>query len=141
MTIEKQDTRGSIGDDELDSLLLASKSLEKIGYSEVKEYPNGLALFLDLRKLAAEDNLPHFIILDTEMIPTPYGYEICRQIREQEFGKRIAIIGTSGDTFHVEEYKEKWLQAGADDFVDKDTIFFDRPALDEVIQNALAKYQ
>ena len=60
---------------------------------------------------AAESLRPEVILLDISM-PGMSGYEVCKQIREQEWGKTIVIVALTG--FGKEEDKKRTQEAGFD---------------------------
>jgi CheY-like chemotaxis protein len=107
-----------------------TRNLKSIGYSQIKEAVNGQEA-INL----AEEYKPHLVLMDTKM-PGIEGYEACKKIRQEEYGTNIAIIGMSDGP-----YKREWLQAGADDFLSKDTICFKKDVLEKRIQEVLDKYQ
>lgn len=65
---------------------------------------------------AAESLRPDVILLDIGM-PEMDGYETCRQMREQPWGKELFIIAVSG--YGQEEDKQKARAAGFDDHLTK----------------------
>ena len=122
-----------VDDDPTPRRLLTLTVLQVLGYSQIKEAADGPQA-LEL----APTYQPHLVFMDTKMPPGPEGYEVCRQMRQTDYGKRAAIIGMSSN--NDPELREQWLDAGADDFMDKDSIM-NRVTLDAKIQEMLAKYQ
>ena len=107
------------------------KMLDVLGYSGIRQAEDGPKA-LEL----AKDYQPHLILMDTRMPPGPEGYEVCRQMRQEDYGNRTAIIGMSNDD--NPKTREAWMEAGADDFFLKDIKLID---LDGRILAALEKYQ
>ncbi len=61
-------------------------------------------------------NKPDLILLDA-MMPSPDGFEVCRQLRQNSKTKLLPIIMVTA--LQSEEDEEKALTAGADDFLSK----------------------
>jgi CheY-like chemotaxis protein len=74
------------------------------------------------------------ILMDTDMPRGMYGYEACRIIREQ-CSRPLVIIGLSN--IATEERKRLWLEAGADDFFDKDVPDVDSSGFYQTLDNYL----
>ena len=117
--ISRQETRVLIlSMDDYGYRQLLRESLEQNGYRDIRGCTNGN----DAIRLAREYK-PHVILMRTKLSndwetqpenPKTHGYVACREIRRQDYGKDIAIIGMSAlGSF----YREKWVGAGADDFV------------------------
>lgn len=60
--------------------------------------------------------VPDLVILDL-MMPGMNGFEVCRDIRRDPTLADVKIIGVTG--FYSQEFKDKILQAGANDFLTK----------------------
>ena len=73
-------------------------------------------------------------LIDTQM-PGINGIELCRSIRRSE-ARRFAIIGMSSS----EDYREKWLEAGADEFFEKYRDFRKFESCAERIREIANKY-
>ncbi len=133
--ISRQETRVLIVDDDYEYMNLIGQSLERNGYSKIEDCTDGN----DAIRLAGEYK-PHVILMDTQLFKgraedqpettKTHGYVACREIRAQDCGKDIAIIGMSSI-----DYREKWMDAGADDFAAKPF----GSEIDDIIQNALEK--
>ena len=102
-----------------------------LGYARIRQAGDGPKA-LEL----AKDYQPHLVLMDTRMPPGPEGYEVCRQMRQEDYGKRAAILGMS--TNDNPALRKQWLEAGADNFFVKDIELTD---LDAIISAALEKYQ
>lgn len=102
-------------------------------YSQIRQERNGPRA-LDL----AREYRPGLVLMDTNM-PGPHGYEVCQQMRREDYGQTAAIIGMSGNS--DPELERKWLQAGADDFVEKGTVNSAKEDFYARILAALEKYQ
>jgi CheY-like chemotaxis protein len=64
----------------------------------------------------AETFQPHIILLDISM-PGMDGFEICRRIRGQDFGRQTAIVAVSG--WDRAEDRQKTRETGFNDYVVK----------------------
>lgn len=124
----KENIKILVVDDNTIDRHLFSLILKEIGYSQIEQAVDGHNALE-----VAESYKPHLILMDTQM-PMLSGYEVCRQIKQQEDGQNIAIIGMSNGP-----YEEKWLQAGADYFVWKEKI--SNSFLDSIIQQVLKAYK
>lgn len=60
--------------------------------------------------------VPDLVILDL-MMPGMNGFDVCRDIRKDPTLADVKIIGVTG--FYSQEFKDKILQAGANDFLTK----------------------
>jgi CheY-like chemotaxis protein len=60
---------------------------------------------------AAERLQPDVILLDVGL-PKLNGYEVCRQLRQQLWGKRVVIVAVTG--WGQDEDREKSMAAGFD---------------------------
>ena len=131
MEMNKADIRVLLVDDAPVLIESLSRMLGFIGYTGIKQAEDGPKA-LEL----AKDYQPHLVLMDTRMPPGPEGYEVCRQMRQEDYGKRAAILGMSmNDDLKL---KEQWLEAGADGFFPKDIKLKD---LTRIIEEALEKYQ
>ena len=79
-----------------------------------------------------------------ERTPAISRLELCRQIRNEDYGKGIAVILTSyipgSHTIFGTPFREICLGAGADDFFEKKFIINGKADLDVRIQAAIQKY-
>ena len=131
--MERGDTRILLVDDKPESLNLLEIHLKLAGYPQIKTATDGQQA-IDL----AESYQPNIILMDTRM-PDLYGYEVCRQIKQETYGEKIAIIGISDND--DSEYRKQWLEADADDFFYKGIIYSNKEDLEVRIQEALRKHQ
>jgi CheY-like chemotaxis protein len=90
-------------DDNVDSASTLAMMLKLMGH-EVRTAHDGLEGFE-----AAAAFQPDFILLDLGM-PKLNGYETCRRIREQPWGKQIGIIAVTG--WGQEDDKRRTQNAG-----------------------------
>ncbi len=106
------DTRSKIliVDDEMDTLIPLKRSLEIENYIVVEAY-NGLEA---IKK--AKTEIPDLILLDL-MMPGMDGYEVCEELKKDEFTENIPIIMLTAK-YYVRD-KVKGLEIGADDYVTK----------------------
>ncbi|MBI2522991.1 response regulator [Candidatus Woesearchaeota archaeon] len=137
MSIDKAIIRVLLVDDNPDHMELLEQVLSRLGYSTIKTAADGLeALAL------AKDYQPHVVLMDTQM-PGQAGYDVCRQMRQEDYG-RLAVIGGMSDSGNI-RYSELWIEgSGADFYVDKSTLLDSKERqkeLDEMIQEYLAEHQ
>ena len=99
-----------IVDDNSMNLLIASKTLEDLGY-KTNTAESGIAGFEQM-----ENEIPSLILLDIDM-PEIDGYEVCRKIKEVEKWQEIPIIflTSMGDTEDLVE----GFKAGGVDYITK----------------------
>jgi two-component system, OmpR family, response regulator MprA len=105
-------TRILLIDDDTKILELLQRGLAYEGFevSTATDGETGLA--------AARAHRPHLVLLDIAM-PGPDGFELCRQLRRQEFDTAIIML-TARDDVHD---KVSALNLGADDYVAKPFSF------------------
>jgi diguanylate cyclase (GGDEF)-like protein len=97
-------------DDDITARILAQQALTLDGFKvyEATDGLNALERFQEVH--------PDIVILDIEM-PELNGYEVCRQIRQLPFGKRVPILMATG--FNDMSSVNRAYDAGATDFVTK----------------------
>jgi len=105
-----QGLRILVVDDNLDAQATLAMYLELQG-TQVHTAPDGHQAIV-----LAEAQRPRLIILDIGL-PGIDGYEVCRQIREQPWGKDIVIVALSG--WGQREDKEKAFASGFDEHFTK----------------------
>jgi CheY-like chemotaxis protein len=77
----------------------------------------------------AKSKRPQLIILDIGL-PEMNGYDVCREIRQQSWGKRIVIVALSG--WGQKEDKEKAIASGFD-------VHFTKPLDPAVLEDFLER--
>lgn len=130
------DRRIYVVDDDLTNRMLFRSLLNMHGFRNVMEFYEGAQLmrWMELRE---ERRTPDLVIMDTKMNGGPRGYEFCKQIRQQDFGNGMGIIGMSS----AEHYEQKWMTAGADRFLPKDEMVRDAgEMLGHTVNDVLKKY-
>lgn len=134
--MQRGNTKVALVDDEKDARMLIGMNLKTAGYKQIQEYESGTDLLNSINS-PSEEKLPHIILMDTEMTGL-LGFEVCRQIRQTDYGQGVAILGVSSSN-----YKSNWMEAGADGFVEKTmaTGVGHSDQLDEKIQEALEAYK
>ena len=135
MEINKEAVKVLVVDDSQSIRDLLPIFLKHLGYKQIEKAVDGAnALVL------AKEYLPHLVLMDTNM-PGDDGYDVCRLMRQEEYGGNVAIIGMSAEA--DDALRLRWTQAGADDFTDKAIISSDEGLadLDARILVALGKYQ
>lgn len=86
------------------------------GYTQVKEFTNGLDIWNQLVKDSKTGSLPDIVITDIEM-PQMDGLHLTKQIKEQDALKLIPVIVFS--SLITEETRHKANSVGADDQIAK----------------------
>lgn len=109
-----------IVDDNHDIADLCSMILEKSGHEVRTAYSGKEAL-----DMAAEFT-PNIMMLDIGM-PDINGYDVAREIRACEWGKKVLLLAISG--WSQEEDKRRAIEAGFDHHITKP---FDLSVLDEL---------
>jgi len=97
-------------DDDRDILNLLENILAGAGYTVIKAEDGQQGL------IKARNNEPDLILLDVTM-PGMDGYEVCRQMKEEEATKDIPIIFITAKSEDADE--DKGLQMGAADYIRK----------------------
>lgn len=100
----------AVVDDEPDIVELVSVNLEKSGF-KVEGFYNAAGLLSFVKK-----KIPDLIILDL-MLPDADGFEVCKNLRNQEKYENIPIIMLTARGEEVD--KILGLEIGADDYVTK----------------------
>lgn len=109
-----------IDDDSMYQTTLKHQLKAKLGDAiELETYNSGEKMLLFLNP----KSLPELIILDYFLDYNPYsinGYEILKVLKSMVPDSKIVMV-TGGDN---EDHKEKFIEAGATDFIlkDKDTV-------------------
>ena len=105
-------------DDEHSLVNLCLMILEQAGFNVRGAFSGKQALQM------VGDEMPDLILLDV-MMPGMDGIEVCRRIREHSPEKRPYILMYTADDRQYT--KTESLNAGATDFISKDTPIFDLP--------------
>ncbi len=115
-----------VADDDQDSAESLGMLLQLMGH-EVRTAQNGLTA-IDL----AGDFRPHLIVLDIGM-PGLDGYEVCRRIRQHEWGQVMVIAALTG--WARDEDKDRSQEAGFNHYLVKPV---DPKALEALIAAVVA---
>ncbi len=102
-----------IVDDDSISQKVLKKILENAGYSKIQISNSGEEA-LDL----IGKEFPDLILLDIFM-PGIEGYEVCKNVRDNELTAHIPILMVTGGAAEADESIEKSFKAGATDFLTK----------------------
>lgn len=106
-------------DDEQSLVSLCQLILEQAGYKVRGAFNGREALQM------VGDEMPDLILLDV-MMPGMDGIEVCRRIRELVQEKRPYILMYTADDRQYT--RNESIDAGATDFISKDTPIFELPA-------------
>jgi two-component system alkaline phosphatase synthesis response regulator PhoP len=105
-------------DDESSLVQLCQIVLENAGFEVRGAYSGKQALNL------LKDEMPDLILLDV-MMPGMNGIELCREIRNNQKGKRVHIVMYTADS--SDSTRKCSLEAGANDLITKETPIYDLP--------------
>jgi CheY-like chemotaxis protein len=94
-----------IVDDNEDGASSLARILELAGHTTVTAHDGQQAL------AAAERFRPHVVLLDLGL-PKLNGYEACRRLREQPWGKDVLMVAVTG--WGAETYRQRSREAGFD---------------------------
>jgi PAS domain S-box-containing protein len=99
-----------VADDHLQSNASLTRVLQMMGHQTQCAYDGEEALG------AAEQFQPHIVLLDIGM-PKLNGYDVCRQVRQQSWGKSMILVALTG--WGGEKDRQRSLAAGFDRHVTK----------------------
>jgi DNA-binding response OmpR family regulator len=129
MDLDKSSLRLLIVDNQDSYRMSLVRTLKRNRYSNVDDT-------YDCRLAESSFRNYDVLLVDTDMDPD-YGPDVCRNIRGQEGGDSVVIIGMSL-MFLTPGRAEDWKNAGSDDYISKrDLSPSKRGYLDGVIQKAL----
>lgn len=97
-------------EDNEQNMYMLSYLLNKSNYKALEAF-NGI----DGIKLAQKNN-PEIILIDIQL-PDMDGYEICKELRNNELNKNVTIIAVT--SYAMGGDREKAIEAGADGYLEK----------------------
>ncbi|KAI9158546.1 Hybrid signal transduction histidine kinase K [Paramyrothecium foliicola] len=131
-TIPKEDIRICVAEDNPINQKIAIQYVQRLGYSSVSAYENGLKAVEGLRQKAKEGKPYHVVLMDVQM-PVLDGYEATKLIRKDpiEVVRKILVIAMTASA--IQGDREKCLAAGMNDYLAK-------PVRSEVLKRKLDAY-
>jgi CheY-like chemotaxis protein len=111
---------------------IAIQYVQRLGYTQVDAYENGLKAVEGLRQKAQEGKPYHIILMDVQM-PVLDGYEATKLIRKDPIDavRKVLVIAMTASA--IQGDREKCLAAGMDDYLAK-------PVRSEVLKRKLDTY-
>lgn len=130
--IPKDQLRICIAEDNAINAKIAMQYMQRLGYSRIDTYDNGLKAVDGLRTKAKEGLPYHIILMDVQM-PVLDGYEATKLIRTDpnEAVRNILVIAMTASA--IQGDREKCLAAGMNDYLAK-------PVRSEVLKKKLDSY-
>lgn len=131
-SISKEDVRICVAEDNPINQKIAIQYVQRLGYTNVSAYENGLKAVEGLRQKANEGNPYHIVLMDVQM-PVLDGYEATKLIRKDpiEAVRKILVIAMTASA--IQGDREKCLAAGMNDYLAK-------PVRSEVLKKKLDAY-
>lgn len=130
--IPKDQLRVCIAEDNAINQKIAIQYVQRLGYSKVVAYDNGLKAVEGLRQKAKEGQPYHVILMDVQM-PVMDGYDATRLLRKDpiEEVRKILVIAMTASA--IQGDREKCLAAGMNDYLAK-------PVRSDVLKKKLDTY-
>jgi signal transduction histidine kinase/predicted ATPase/CheY-like chemotaxis protein/serine/threonine protein kinase len=130
--ISKEDVRICVAEDNPINQKIAIQYVQRLGYTDVHAYENGLKAVEGLRQKAKEGHPYHIVLMDVQM-PVLDGYEATKLIRKDsiEAVRKILVIAMTASA--IQGDREKCLAAGMNDYLAK-------PVRSEVLKRKLDAY-
>jgi signal transduction histidine kinase/predicted ATPase/CheY-like chemotaxis protein/serine/threonine protein kinase len=130
--IPKDQLRICIAEDNAINAKIAMQYLQRLGYTNVRTYDNGLKAVEGLREKARIGMPYHIILMDVQM-PVLDGYEATKLLRNDELEsvRKVLVIAMTASA--IQGDREKCLAAGMNDYLAK-------PVKCEVLKKKLDAY-
>lgn len=130
--IPKEQLRICIAEDNAINAKIAMQYMQKLGYTKVDSYENGMKAVEGLRRKAMEGTPYHVILMDVQM-PVLDGYEATKLLRNDpiEAVRKILVIAMTASA--IQGDREKCLAAGMNDYLAK-------PVRSDVLKKKLETY-
>lgn len=117
-SISRDQLRICIAEDNPINQKIAMQFMDKLGFSHVDAYDNGLAAVEGLRSKAREGNPYHIILMDVQM-PVLDGYEATKLLRQDPIDAVRGILVIAMTASAIQGDREKCLASGMDDYLAK----------------------
>jgi len=130
--ISKQDVRICVAEDNPINQRIAIQYVQRLGYTNVTAYENGMKAVEGLRQMAMEGYPYHIVLMDVQM-PILDGYEATKLIRKDpnDAVRNILVIAMTASA--IQGDREKCLAAGMNDYLAK-------PVRSDVLKKKLDAY-
>nr|XP_036584285.1 hsp90-like protein [Colletotrichum truncatum]KAF6793674.1 hsp90-like protein [Colletotrichum truncatum] len=130
--IPKDQIRICIAEDNPINQKIAIQYAQRLGYSTVDAYENGLKAVEGLRQKARDGRPYHVVLMDVQM-PVLDGYEATKMIRKDSIDvvRKVLVIAMTASA--IQGDREKCLAAGMNDYLAK-------PVRSEVLKKKLDTY-
>lgn len=130
--IPKDQLRVCIAEDNAINQKIAIQYVQRLGFSKVDAYDNGLKAVEGLRQMAKEGQPYHIILMDVQM-PVMDGYDATRLLRKDpiEEVRKVLVIAMTASA--IQGDREKCLAAGMNDYLAK-------PVRSDVLKKKLDTY-
>lgn len=130
--IPKDQLRVCIAEDNAINQKIAIQYIQRLGYSKVDAYDNGLKAVEGLRQKALEGQPYHIILMDVQM-PVMDGYDATKLLRKDpiESVRKTLVIAMTASA--IQGDREKCLAAGMNDYLAK-------PVRQDVLKKKLDTY-
>ncbi|KAK1639555.1 hsp90-like protein [Colletotrichum phormii] len=131
-SIPKDQIRICVAEDNPINQKIAIQYAQRLGYTTVDAYENGLKAVEGLRQKAREGRPYHVVLMDVQM-PVLDGYEATKMIRKDSIDvvRKILVIAMTASA--IQGDREKCLAAGMNDYLAK-------PVRSEVLKKKLDTY-
>ncbi|KJZ80283.1 hypothetical protein HIM_00133 [Hirsutella minnesotensis 3608] len=130
--MRKEDVRICVAEDNPINQKIAIQYVQRLGYSSVVAYENGLKAVEGLRQKAKEGKPYHIVLMDVQM-PVLDGYEATKLLRRDpiETVRKVLVIAMTASA--IQGDREKCLAAGMNDYLAK-------PVRSDVLRRKLDAY-
>ncbi|KAM5351886.1 hypothetical protein ACJ41O_004609 [Fusarium nematophilum] len=130
--VPKEEVRICVAEDNPINQKIAIQYVQRLGYTGVVAYDNGLKAVEALRQKAKEGKPYHVVLMDVQM-PVLDGYEATKLIRKDPLDavRKILVIAMTASA--IQGDREKCLAAGMNDYLAK-------PVRSEVLKKKLDAY-
>jgi signal transduction histidine kinase len=116
--LSRDQVRICIAEDNPINQKIAVQFMDKLGFSHVDAYDNGLAAVEGLRRKAREGDPYHIILMDVQM-PVLDGYEATKLLRSDPLDAVRSILVIAMTASAIQGDRERCLAAGMDDYLAK----------------------
>ncbi|KAL7798156.1 hypothetical protein V8C37DRAFT_368916 [Trichoderma ceciliae] len=130
--VPKEDIRICVAEDNPINQKIAIQYVQRLGYTSVSAYENGLKAVEGLRQKAREGIPYHIVLMDVQM-PVLDGYEATKLIRSDPIDEVRKILVIAMTASAIQGDREKCLAAGMNDYLAK-------PVRAEVLKRKLDAY-
>ncbi|EHK15462.1 uncharacterized protein TRIVIDRAFT_184876 [Trichoderma virens Gv29-8] len=130
--VPKEDIRICVAEDNPINQKIAIQYVQRLGYTSVSAYENGLKAVEGLRQKAREGIPYHIVLMDVQM-PVLDGYEATKLIRNDPIDEVRKILVIAMTASAIQGDREKCLAAGMNDYLAK-------PVRAEVLKRKLDAY-